>query len=113
MTTYHRPAKMSRRYSSLIHSVLVRIPSPYYSVNPKVTCCHSEPEPFTSFRINSAEAKSVLSQAEGNLVAYITGHSFANKNEIVPCDFVLRLCSGQAQDRRRFAPQNANPSQSS
>jgi len=62
--------------------------------------CHSEPEPFTSFRINSAEAKPVLSQAEGNLVLCIAERLFA-KNEILSFSF--------AQDRLCFAPQNDRP----
>jgi hypothetical protein len=42
----------------------------------------AEPEPFTSFRINSAEVKPFLSQAEGNLVLCIVKRLSA-KNEIL------------------------------
>ncbi len=45
-----------------------------YLIKVKMITCHSEPEPFTSFRINSAEAK--------NLVPCIEKCSFA-KNEIL------------------------------
>ena len=49
------------------------------------------------FRINSAEAKPVLSQVEGNLILYMEKCLLA-KNEI--------LSFGFAQDGLCFAPQN-------
>jgi hypothetical protein len=52
-------------------SLLVQTPPNWCSFNLELMRCHSEPEPFTSFRINSAETKPVLSAVEGNLVLCI------------------------------------------